>query len=229
MREELSEEARQLLRRIIERQAYRQVVAINMLGDCLKYVTDFDAKLRVAADLDLSLRLFREVKNLYAELGWQDLESTVRDRLEEVPFPESRLEFGVAHFICNLAQEVAMTAYVDSASREFGAIARSYVEAAPRRPEPARFLEFCEEPTNRPRAQELFNRWLAIALRAFGRPGTKGDERAVALGLRSKPSADMIREFVERLRPFRSSCGLGMPDMQFLGLDLPGNLFDAES
>jgi len=74
-----------------------------------------------------------------------------------------------------------MSAYVDSASREFAAIARSYVDASPKRPQPAHFLAFCDDPTNRPRAQELFNRWLAIALRALGRPGTKGDERAVAL------------------------------------------------
>jgi hypothetical protein len=216
----LDEEARSLLRRIVESQAHRQIMAINMLGHCLKFVTELDTKLRVAEDLDLSLRLFRDVQALYRELGWQDLESAVRDRIAELPFPESRLEFGLAYHVCHLAQEVAMESYVDCAVPEFAAIARSYVEASPVRPRPGRFEEFCEEAQNRPRAQELFQKWLAIALPAFGRPDTRRDERAVELGLRSRSSAAAARDFIERLKPFVARCGLRLPSGEELGLEL---------
>jgi hypothetical protein len=220
MRSNLDEEARVLLRRIVESQAHREIMAINMLGHCLKFVTELDTKLRMAEDLDLSLRLFRGVQALYKELGWQDLESAVRDRTAEIPFPESRLEFGLAYTLCRQAQEVAMESYVDCAVPEFAAIARAYLEAAPGRPRPSRFEEFCAEPQNRPRGQELFNKWFAIALQAFGRPDTRGDERAVELGLRSRGSAAAARAYVERLKSFAQRCGLRLPSAEALGLEV---------
>jgi len=224
LKKRLDEEARTLLRRIVESQAHREIMSINMLGHCLKYVTELETKLRVAEDLNLSLRLFREVQALYADLGWQDLDSAVRDRMTELPFPESRLEFGVAYHLGHVAREVAMESYVDSKVPEFAAIARSYVDAAAHRPHPTRFVEFCEDPTNRPRATELFHRWFGIVISAFGRPETKNDERAVELGLRSRTSAAARQEFVERLRPFIAQCGLGFPSAESLGAELASGL-----
>jgi 1,2-phenylacetyl-CoA epoxidase catalytic subunit len=220
----LNEEARGLLRRIVESQAHREILAINMLGHCLKFVTELDVKLRVAEDLDLSLRLFRDVQALYKDLGWQDLESAVRDRTTEVVYPESRLEFGIAHYLMHVAQEVAMESYVDCAVPQFAAIARSYVAAAPMRPHPTRFEEFCAEPENRPRAQELFQRWFAVTLTAFGRPDTRADERAVELGLRARSSAEAAQDFVERLRPFVARLGLRLPAASDLGLDVAAGI-----
>jgi hypothetical protein len=216
----LDEEARTLLRRIVESQAHREIMAINMLGHCLKFVTELDVKLRVAEDLDLSLRLFRDVQALYKDLGWKDLESAVRDRTSELPFPESRLEFGIAYYLTHLAQVVAMESYLGCVVPEFAAIARSYVEASPQRAHPTRFEEFCADPANRPRAQELLQKWIAIALPAFGRPDTRGDERAVELGLRSRSSAAAARDYVERLKPFVARCGLRLPSAEALGLDV---------
>lgn len=224
MKRQLDEEARTLLRRIVESQAHREVMSINMLGHCLKFVAELEAKLRVAEDLDLSLRLFRDVRALYAELGWQDLDAAVRERSTELPYPDSRLEFGVAYHLGHVARAVAMESYLECKVAEFAAIARSYVDAAGRRPVPTRFVEFCEDPTNRPRAQELFQRWFAIALAAFGRPDTKNDERAVELGLRSRTAAAARREFVERLRPFVAACGLAFPPAEALGAELAAGL-----
>lgn len=217
--DERNEEARQLMRRVIESLAWREIISINTLGHCLKYVTELDRKHRVTAELDLNLRLLNESRALYAKLGWQDLESAVRDRLVRVPYPESRLDFGVAYFVYGLAEQVAMRAYATSSFEQFAAIARHYVEAATSRPEPSLFLEFCADPANRPRAQQYLNRWLAVALRSFGRPGTAGDARALALGLRSKSSAQMHDDFVASLEPFLGRCGLVMPAPEELGLE----------
>ena len=51
-----SEEQKQLLRRIVESFAWRQLASINMLGHCLKYIPELDTKLTVAAELDLTTR-----------------------------------------------------------------------------------------------------------------------------------------------------------------------------
>ena len=219
MNKMMNEEARTILRRIVESQARREVVAINMLGHCLKYLTELDAKLRVAEDLDLSLRLFRELRAVYSDLGWKDLDSAVRERTNELPYPASRLEFGLAYHLCGLAREVAMESYVDCVAPGFAAVARSYVEAAASRPRPERFEEFCQDPSNRPAAQEHLNRWLAIAVAALGRPGTPGDERAVELGLRSRRVGTTIAVYLERVRPFAERCGLALPALADLGVD----------
>lgn len=215
----LDEEKKQLLRQIVERLAWRQLASINILGHCLKYVPELDTKLTVAAELDLALGLFRQVRALYRDLGWSDLESAVRDRLSDIPYPGSRLEFGLAYYVTGLAEQVAMEAYTESAYPEFAAIAKSYVEADMRRPEPTRFLEFTADPTNRPQAQQYLNRWLEISRRSFGRPGTTAGARAVELGLRSKTSANMDAEFQSKLEPFLKRSGLMWPELVEIAQD----------
>jgi hypothetical protein len=220
MSHRLDEETRQLLRRVVETFAWRQYAAVDILGHCLKFVSDLETKRRVAAELDLSLRLLSDVRDLHAGLGWVDLEAYVRERVRAIPFPESRLEFGVAFYVTGRAEAAAMRAYVDSCSPELAAIARSHVDAAMTRPEPARFREFCAEPTQRPQAQQFFTRWLTIAIRSLGRPGTPADARTVELGLRSVSSAELVREYLGGLAPFVESCQLAFPDFDELGVEV---------
>ena len=202
-----------LLRRIVEEQAYRRLIALNILGHCLKYVGELDAKQRVAEELEVSLQIFREVRALYADLGWEDLESAVRDRLDEIPMPESRIEFSISRMLSETAETVAMESYVDSSSKPFGAIALSALELTGGFParRAGLFSRFCEEPGNRPGAQQLFDRWFAISALSMGRPGSRGDRRAVELGLRSKSSAEMTDEFLARVQPLVERCGLVLP------------------
>lgn len=204
----MNEESKQLMRRIVESMAWRQTAAINNFGHSLRYIDEFDVKTEVVSELDLSLRLFGKMRALYAELGWTDLESAIRDRLEGLPFPASRLEFGASYFVSGIVESVAMGAYVNSSCAEFAAIARAYVEAAARRLEPKRFIEYCGEETNRPHAQQLWDRWSAIALHSFGRPGSPSDARAVELGLRSITTTEMAAQFRARVDPFLERCGL---------------------
>ncbi len=213
-----AEEEKDILRRIVEGLAWRQIATMNMLGHCLKYVTDLDTKLRVASELDLHLRLFHDVRGLYRELGWADLDSAVRDHVGRMPLPDTRLEFGLAYHVIGVCETVAMRSYVDCSHPLFAAIALSYIEAAGGRPEPTRFVEFCLDAGNRPQAQHFVNRWIAFAVTALGRPGTPRDRRAVELGLRSRTSAEMQAEYVDELMPFLSNCGLNLPDFADLAV-----------
>ena len=205
------EEQTQLVRRIIENFAAGQVASINIVGHCLKYVGDIDVKLRMATELDLALRLFREIRDLHRGLGWEDLERVVSARESGIPYPGSRQEFGVAYYVLGAAEKVAMESYVESSYREFAGVARTYVDASRGRPAPQRFITFASDPTNRPQAQQFLNRWLEIAIAFFGRPGTTGDQRAVALGLRSRSCADMRGAFLVEIHAFLRDCGLEMP------------------
>jgi len=210
----VDEEARTLMRKIVEGVAWRQVASINILGHGLKFVTELDVKLRVVGELDRALELFQDVAGLYDELGWTDLESAVRERVEGLPYPESRLEFGVAYYVSGLIEEVAMGAFVESTYAPFAAIARKNVEASARRPEPTRFLEYSSDAAHRPHAQELLDRWVSLARRSFGRADSPHDARALALGLKSRPAAAIDAQFCERLQPFLERCHLALTRLE---------------
>ena len=212
MQPALDEEAKLLLRRIMESMARHQLSSINTLGHCLKFIEEVDVKLLVASELDLSLRLFRDVRALYGELGWSDLESVVRDRLNELPVPASRLEFGVAYYITGLAERVAMASYENSSCSEFAAIARSHFDIAVRRPEPKRFIAYCEDESHHPQAQQFLDRWVQVARASLGRADSKMAGRAVELGIRDISSKEMNARLTELLQPLADRCGLKLAD-----------------
>jgi 1,2-phenylacetyl-CoA epoxidase catalytic subunit len=210
----IDEESRVVLRRIVESLAWRQIATIDILGHGLKFVTELDTKQRVAGELQRALLLFRHVRDLYGELGWSELDAVVRERGRGLPYPESRIEFGLAYYVCGLAEEVAMRGYLDSTYGPFANIAREHVEAAASRPEPTRFLEYCSEPSHRPHGQELIDLWVPVGRRWFGRPDSKADARALQLGLKAMSAAQMDKTLCERLAPFLETCGLSLPGVE---------------
>src|SRR5829696_8926643 len=93
--EQLDEESRNLLRRIVERQAYRQTMAANIRGHALKFVPEIAEKIALARDLESSLAVLHDVERLHARLGGSDLSDAVRLQLERIPYPTSRLELAI--------------------------------------------------------------------------------------------------------------------------------------
>jgi hypothetical protein len=219
----LDEEARALLRRILESQGFRQLAAIDILGHSLKFFPDLDSKLELARELEESLVLYRQVQGLHRELGWQGLEEAVRGRVERIPYPSSRLELALCRRLCTMAERAAMRAYVESNCAPFAAIARAYLagEQSSASRELERFAEYCGDASHRPHAQQVLGRWTAVALRALGRPHTHADARALALGLRSQSCAQVAREFLAELDPLIRRFGLERPDFGALSLELP--------
>lgn len=217
------EETRGLLRKIIEGQAYRQLMLCNIRGHGIKFLPETEDKLRTAGALETSLRQFREVQRLYSTLGFGDVVSAVRNKMERVPFPATRMELAVCLFLCERVSWHALNAYVDSCAKDFAAIARTRLTELREldMPEDSAFVEFCAEETNRPLAQQLVNRWLGITLVSLGRPDSAGDARAVQLALRSKPIGQIVRDYLDGLTPFVALCGLTLPDATALGVELP--------
>ena len=86
------------------------------------------------------------------------------------------------------------------------------------------FKGFCAEPGNRHAAQQMFQRWMGLTIQALGRPGTPGDERSFALGLRRQRCADSVRQYVEELQPLMHACQLVLPSAAAMGVELPREL-----
>lgn len=222
----LGEEARALLRQIVERQAYRQLMAGNIRGHGIQFLPDLDAKIRFTAELDHSLRVLREVERAYREIGGEDLYTAVRARTERIPYPVSRMELAVCLSLTGRAERAAAASYRDCVHPGFAAVARTLIAAdrAVADAEERMFVEYCAEGGHHPQAQQYWNRWLAIALLSLGRPGTRRDRRAVELGLRSKHAAEVVRDFLDDVEPLRRRCGLAMPALDGLGVELPEDL-----
>ena len=107
-----------------------------------------------------------------------------------------------------------MQSYVERSFERFAAIARKHVEAAAQRPEPTRFIEYCQELANRRHGQEILDSWTTIARHSFGRTDSPHDAQALKLGLKSKRAADLDRVFCERLKPLLDRCGLELPKLE---------------
>ncbi len=223
---ELDEESKGLLRRIVERQAYRQMMIEKIRGHGLKFVPEIDAQILLAQDIVHSLRVMQQIEFCYAEIGGDDLVTAVRDKMERIPYPASRLELAICLALCDRAERVAAESYVDSRSSEFAAIALSILamDRTSTRQGEELFKGFCAESGNRHAAQQMFQRWLSITIQAMGRPGTQGDERAFALGLRRQKCADSLRMYVEELKPLMASCHLVLPSAAAMGVELPKEL-----
>ena len=219
----MDEEARGLLRKIVEGQGYRQLMLANIRSHGLKFIPDIEGKLALAEDLNHSLRQVREVDRLYGQVSEDNLLNRVRDRMDRVPYPQSRLELAVCLFLCERVERTALLAYTDSAYRDLAAVSITRLESMPVEdlpPDPI-FVEYCADEGNAVHAQQLFNRWLKLTLIALGRPSSRGDERAVALGLRSRPVDQIVADYLDGLAPFLAKTGLSMPDGATLGLELP--------
>lgn len=217
------EEARGLLRRIVEGQAYRLLMLANIRAHGIKFLPELEDKIAAAERLGLALRQFREVQRLYVSLCGGDVISAVRGRMERIPYPGSRMELAVCLFLCERVEREALEAYLESSAGDVGAIASSRLAELPLSdlPQDPAFLEFCADRGNRPHARQQFQRWLAICLLSLGRPGSHGDERAVALGLRSRAVDEIARRFLQGLAPFLAACDLEIGDAQTLGIELP--------
>jgi 1,2-phenylacetyl-CoA epoxidase catalytic subunit len=217
------EESRGLLRKILEGQAYRQLMLVNIRGHGIQFLPEVAEKLALASALTTSLRQFDEVARLHAGLGFGDVVSAVRHKMERIPYPATRMELAICLFLCERVSWHALSAYADSRCVEFAAIARTQLdELRPLvEPDDPAFAEFCAEDGNRPRAQQLLQRWLSITLLSLGRPSSAGDARAVQLGLRTKPVARIAAEYIDGLVPFLRRCRLAMPEAAALGVELP--------
>jgi hypothetical protein len=221
--ERLDEERKGLLRRIVECQAYRQRMSGNIRGHGMKFVLNLDSKLHLVRDLEHEVSVLREVERIYQKIGGSDLVEVVRAKMERIPYPATKLELAICLALTDRAERIAAESYTGSVAAEFAAIAKTLVDRnrdATQRGEQL-FLEFCSDESNRPHAQQMFDRWLAIALRSLGRPGTTRDARAVELGLRTRLVADSVKEYLVEVVDLAKRCGLELPTGESIAIELP--------
>ncbi|GIX48999.1 MAG: hypothetical protein KatS3mg131_3210 [Candidatus Tectimicrobiota bacterium] len=221
--EEMTPEYRTLVQQLLESQGYREIMAANLFGHALKYIPDLRTKRLVAQQLVEELEHFEAVAALYAEVAGGDLYAAVSDRLSRIPYPESWLELAMAQFLFDRAGEFHLREYRTCSYAPYARIIAKILdeEAGHEGFGEQVVRRFCTDPARREEAQQLFTKWLRVALLSFGRPGTPGNRYAIAMGLKTRDSGEIMQDFLNDIKPTMVACGLQFPPPEALGVELP--------
>jgi ring-1,2-phenylacetyl-CoA epoxidase subunit PaaA len=217
----MTTEYRALVCQMLESQAYREMMAANVLGHSLKYVLDLRDKQSVAHDLIEELEHYESTVELYRELTGSDIGAVIAPKLSRVPYPESWMELAMAQFLYDRAGEFHLREYRNCSYQPY---AKAVTKILEEEQEHEGFGEkvirqFCASPANRPAAQKLFAKWLAVALLSFGRPGTEGNRKAIEMGLKTRDSGAVMQDFLDDIKPTMRACGLKFPPMAEIGIE----------
>lgn len=230
MAETRSPEYLALVKQMLESQGFRELMAAHLFGHGVKFAPDLPRKRALAEHAVVELNHFAWCAEAYAALGG-DLEAVVGRRLarepDAIPYPQSWLELAVIEFTYHRSADVGLAEYLDCSYEPYRAVVRRVLADEGTGEEhfgAAAMEEASARPRERATAQELFNRWFAISLLSFGRPGTAKGRQAVEWGLKRREAQEVVRSFVDDLRPTLRRCGLAFPRPEDLGVELPAGL-----
>ncbi|MFQ5843940.1 MAG: Phenylacetic acid catabolic protein [Planctomycetota bacterium] len=227
-RAQMTERYFETLCRLIRSQAYRELAASERFGYALRFVPTVEFKRKVVHHVVEELEHYEACVELYRQLDAGDLDAICHERLRDGPIPliESFLELGMAQFLFDRASAYQLREYENSSFDPYCAVVGKILEEEEGHESFGAevVIEHCRDPANRPRAQELFDRWLAVSLRSFGRPGTDGNRYAVSVGLKTRDSGAIQQDYVDDLKPTMRLCGLVFPARDRLGVETAPDL-----
>lgn len=210
---------------------YRALATAHSLGSAIRLAPTLTLKKLLVEYIREELRRFESASDAYVQLvPGEDLLSTVDSRLTQIPAPESWLELVVIQFLFDRAGELQLKETVSVENPVLRKLAGDILESDHMHfmmsSEAANALRnmLIDDPDLTPQARVYIDRWLAISLRSFGRPGTERGKRAIALGLKRRDSAEVIREYVASIEPILNRVTLKLPSRAQLGLDLPSDI-----
>jgi ring-1,2-phenylacetyl-CoA epoxidase subunit PaaA len=225
-KEEMTPEYRAMVKQLLESQGYREVMAANMFGDAIKHVPTLNHKQMVAHQIEEELEHFEEVAKLYQLVAGEDLLEAIQDKLERVPFSESWIELAMAQFLYDRAGEFHLREYKTCSFAPYSRIVTKILEEEEGHEGFGEkvVLELSKDPQNREPLQELFAKWLTVALLSFGRPGTEGNRFAIAAGLKTRDSGEVMQDFINDIKGTMVACGLHFPEPQKIGIAMPEDI-----
>jgi rubrerythrin len=217
--------------RLLRSQAYRERGAAQLFEAGLALVPAGDSRWQrvIARHVQEERTHYARVAAVWSQAMEQpvsELDRWVSYRLRDQPWPllKSWLELAMAQFLFDRAGYWQLSEYVDSTFVPYRALAREIIADERRHQETGAqlIIELCGVPgADRVAAQATFALWLRVALLSFGRPGGEGNRYAIAAGLKRRDSAEVMRDFVDDVRPNVHAAGLEFPAPETLNLSLP--------
>lgn len=225
-KEEMTPEYHAMVKQLLESQGYREVMAANLFGHAMKHIPTLDRKQMVAHQIEEELEHFEEAAKLYQQVTGDELLGAIQHKLERVPYPETWSELAMAQFLYDRAGEFHLREYKTCSFSPYARIVTKILEEEEGHEGfgEAVVLELSKDPQNRAALQELFEKWLAVALLSFGRPGTAGNRFAIAAGLKTRDSGAVMQDFINDIKPTMMTCGLRFPEREKIGIEMPDDI-----
>jgi 1,2-phenylacetyl-CoA epoxidase catalytic subunit len=215
-REEMDQRYFETLAQMIRSQGYRELAAATVFAGALHLVPSVKFKKQVVQHIHEEMEHFEVCCQLYGEIGAGDLDEACTGFLREkspVPPIESFLELGVAQFLYDRASAFQLREYENSSFDPYCRVVGKILEEEEGHENFGAeiMIEHSRDPGQRARTQEYFSKWLAVSLKSFGRPGTKGNKYAVSVGLKTRDSAAVAQEYLDSLKTVMRIAGLTFP------------------
>jgi len=223
---EMTPEYRKMVMQLLESQGVREFMAANIFSDALKFIPTLRLKALLAKQVVEELEHYEETIRLYRDLGG-NLEAVVEEKVQKyggVPYVKSWFELAVCQFLYDRAGEFHLAEYRQCSYVPYASIVGKILAEEEEHEGFGEhvMVEACQNPQYRRQVQQVFNKWLSFSLTSFGRPGTAGNRFALAVGLKTRDSGEVMQDFINDIKPGMVKCGLTFPPD--LGVETPANL-----
>jgi len=226
-REDMSAEYRDMILQLMESQAYRELAAAHMFGYGLRFVPDKWLRFMVW-HIREEAEHYEAVARMYQEFTGESVEPVVRERLrgKPVPMAESWIELAMAQFLYDRGGFWQLKEYEQCSFVPYRGVIQKIIkeEAGHQNLGETIVVEQCRSGAFDDVKQALFEKWLRIGLLSFGRPGTAGNQFAIANGIKRRDSGDCMKDFVADVRPAVKAAGLRFPEPAALAMELPSDI-----
>ena len=212
-RTEMSQEYFETLARMIRSQGYRELAAATVFASALHLVPTVAFKKKVSHHVQEELEHYEVCCRLYAEIDAGDLDAVVGTQDSGIPSIGSFIELGVAQFLYDRASAFQLREYENSSFDPYCRVVGKILDEEEGHESfgAELLIEHCKDAEQREEAQRLFNKWLAVSLKSFGRPHTEGNRYAISVGLKTRDSATVAQDYLDALRTVMRICGLVFP------------------
>jgi 1,2-phenylacetyl-CoA epoxidase catalytic subunit len=226
-RQEMDPKYFELLVRLVRSQGYRELAAATVFAEALHLVPTLRFKKKVVQHVNEEMEHFEVCCEIHEQIGAGDLDEVCAGILSErkpIPSIESFLELGVAQFLYDRASAYQLREYENSSFDPYCRIIGKILEEEEGHESFGAeiMVDHSRDPEQRARMQQIFNKWLAVSLRSFGRPGTPGNRYAISVGLKTRDSAAVAQDYVDSLKTVMRLCGLAFPgrdELRRLGVE----------
>jgi ring-1,2-phenylacetyl-CoA epoxidase subunit PaaA len=226
-RSEMDQAYYETLVQLIRSQGYRELAAATVFAEALHLVPGLAFKKKVVQHVNEEMEHFEVCCDLYQEIGAGDLEvvaSAILSERNPIPRIESFLELGIAQFLYDRASAFQLREYENCSFDPYCRVVGKILEEEEGHESFGAeiMVERGRDPAQRAKMQEIFNKWLAVSLRSFGRPGTAGNRYAISVGLKTRDSAAVAQEYLDGLRTVMRLSGIVFPsrdELKRLGVE----------
>jgi 1,2-phenylacetyl-CoA epoxidase catalytic subunit len=225
-RADMPERYARTLDQMMKSQAYRELAAAHMFGHGLKYVPELKWLKFMTWHIREEMEHYEVVAKMYRDFAGESVEPWVNARLADKPleFAESWFELAMAQFLYDRGGFWQLQEYEDASFAPYRETIRKIIaeEKGHQGLGERIVVELCQTGAFDDVKQALFEKWFRYGMLSFGRPGGEGNAYAISVGLKKRDSGDVMRDFVNDIRPAVKASGLSWPADP--GLEVPADL-----